>query len=164
MAELLLDSHFWIAIAFVVFMGVLVMAGVHKFAWKALGDAGAKVQAQLDEAAAIRKEAEDLLAHIKAQSVEAEAMAADMLKTAREDAKRLEKDAAVKLAEQIERRTVLAERKIASAEAQATAEVKAAAAELAAQMAENVLAARISGAKSDPLIDAAVKGLAGKLQ
>jgi F-type H+-transporting ATPase subunit b len=42
--------------------------------------------------------------------------------------------------------------------------VKAAAGELAAQLAETVLAARIAGAKTDPLIDAAIGQMAGKLQ
>ena len=68
------------------------------------------------------------------------------------------------LEEQIVRRTALAERKIAVAEAQASAEVKAAAADLAAQAAEAVLATRIAGAKSDPLIDEGLKGLAGRFQ
>ena len=76
----------------------------------------------------------------------------------------MQAEAQVRLAEQIERRGQLAERRIATAEAQAAAEVKAAAGELAAQMAEQVLAARIAGAKSDPLIDAAIGQLAGKLQ
>jgi F-type H+-transporting ATPase subunit b len=40
----------------------------------------------------------------------------------------------------------------------------AAAADLAAQMAENVLAQRLAGAKSDPLVDAAVGQLAEKLK
>ena len=40
--ELLTDAHFWVGIAFVVFLAILVMAGVHKFAWKALGDAATK--------------------------------------------------------------------------------------------------------------------------
>jgi F-type H+-transporting ATPase subunit b len=162
--ELLTDAHFWIAVAFVVFVGILVMAGIHKFAWKALGAAGERVQAQLDEAAAIRKEAEDLLAQIKIQSAEAEKTAAEMLSAAKAEAKRLEKESAEKLADQIKRRGEMAERKIATAEAQAAADVKAAAADLAAQLAENVLAARISGAKTDPLVDDALKGLAGKLQ
>ena len=87
MTELLTDAHFWVGVAFVVFIGILVWAGVHKLAWNKLGEAGAKVQAQLDEAAAIRKEAEDLLAQIKVQSAEAEKMAADMLATAQEEAR-----------------------------------------------------------------------------
>ena len=48
----------------------------------------------------------------------------------------------------------MAERKIATAEAQAAADVKAAAGELAAQIAEQVLAARVKGQKTDPLVDA----------
>lgn len=164
MTELLSDSHFWAGAALVVLLAILAKAGVHKLVWKALGDAGAKVQTQLDEAAAIRKEAEDLLAQIKAQTAEAEKAAAEMLAVAKSEAKRLEKEAQANLAEQIKRRGELAERKIAAAEAAAAAEVKAAAADLAAQMAEAVLAARIGGAKSDPLIDSGIGQLASKLQ
>ena len=161
---LLLDSHFWVAIAFLVFLGVLVWAGVHKLAWKSLGDAGAKVQAQLDEADALRREAQDLLDQVKAQKDASEKLAAEILANAKEEAQRLGVEAQAKLAEQIERRGQMAERKIAQAEAQAEAQVRAAAADLAAQMAEQVLVARLSGAKSDPLIDKAIGQLAGKLQ
>jgi F-type H+-transporting ATPase subunit b len=162
--ELLLDSHFWVGVALVVFVGVLVMAGVHKFAWKALGDAGDKVRAQLAEADDLRAEAQRLLDNIKVEREAAERHAAEMLANAEEQAKRLQVEANAKLAEQIERRGQLAERRIATAEAQATAEVKAAAAELAAQMAEQILTKRLAGAKSDPLIDTAIRQLAGKLQ
>jgi F-type H+-transporting ATPase subunit b len=162
--ELLLDSHFWVGVALVVFVGVLVMAGVHKFAWKALGDAGEKVRAQLAEADDLRAEAQRLLDNIKVEREAAELHAAEMLANAEEMAKRLQVEANAKLAEQIERRGQLAERRIATAEAQATADVKAAAAELAAQMAEQILTKRLTGAKTDPLIDSAIRQMAGKLQ
>jgi F-type H+-transporting ATPase subunit b len=162
--ELLLDAHFWVGVAFVVFLGVLVMAGVHRFAWKALGDAGAKVQAQLAEAQDLRAEAQRLLDNIKVEREAAERHAAEMLANAEEQAKRLQVEANAKLAEQIERRGQLAERRIATAEAQATADVKAAAADLAAQMAERILSQRIASAKTDPLIDTAIGQMAGKLQ
>ena len=162
--ELLLDAHFWVGVAFVVFLGVLVLAGVHKFAWKALGDAGDKVRAQLAEADDLRAEAQALLDNIKVEREAAEKHAAAMMADAEEAAKRLQVEANAKLAEQIERRGQLAERRIATAEAQATAEVKAAAADLAAQMAEQILSRRLVGAKSDPLIDTAIGQLASKLQ
>jgi F-type H+-transporting ATPase subunit b len=162
--ELLTVAHFWVGAAFVVFLVILVMAGVHKFAWKALGDAGDKVRAQLDEANRLRQEAEVLLARIKADRDASEKLSAEILANAEEQAKRMQAEAQERLVEQIERRGQLAERRIATAEAQAAAEVKAAAGELAAQMAEQVLAARIAGAKSDPLIDGAIGQLAGKLQ
>lgn len=164
MLELLQDEHFWVGVALVVLMGILVMVGVHKLVWKTLGDAGAKVQAELDEVTRLREEAQTLLADIKAHREASEAQAAEMLQNAKDEAVRLEKEAQVNLADQIRRRGELAERKIASAEAQATADVKAAAADLAAQMAETVLAARLGAAKSDPLIDRGVAELAAKLQ
>ena len=162
--QLLTVAHFWVGAAFVVFLVILVMAGVHKFAWKALGDAGDKVRAQLDEANRLRQEAEVLLARIKADRDASEKLSAEILANAEEQAKRMQAEAQERLVEQIERRGQLAERRIATAEAQAAAEVKAAAGELAAQMAESVLTARIAGAKTDPLIDSAIGQLAGKLQ
>ena len=162
--ELLLDAHFWVGVAFVIFLGVLIVAGVHKFAWKALGDAGEKVRAQLAEADELRAEAQRLLDNIKVEREAAEKHAAEMLANAEEQAKRLQVEANAKLAEQIERRGQLAERRIATAEAQATADVKAAAAELASQMAERILSQRLAGAKTDPLIDTAIGQMAGKLQ
>jgi F-type H+-transporting ATPase subunit b len=162
--ELLTEAHFWVGLAFVVFLGVLVFAGMHSLAWKALGDAGEKVRAQLDEANRLRQEAEVLLARIQADREASEKQSAEILANAEEQAKRLQAEAQERLEEQIERRGQLAERRIATAEVQAAAEVKAAAGELAAQLAEQVLVARIAGAKSDPLIDSAVGQLAGKLQ
>jgi F-type H+-transporting ATPase subunit b len=73
-------------------------------------------------------------------------------------------DAQAKLEETIARRAALAERKIASAEAQAAADVKAAAADLATQTAERLLTARIAAAKSDPSVDVAISQLATRLQ
>ncbi len=162
--ELITDAHFWVGAAFIVFLAVLVLAGVHKFAWKALGDAGDKVRAQLDEANRLREEAQSLLARIQADREQSEKLAAEIMANAQDQATRMQAEAQVRLAEQIERRGQLAERRIATAEAQAAAQVKAAAGELAANLAEQVLSARLVGAKSDPLIDVAIGQLAGKLQ
>ena len=121
-------------------------------------------RAQLDEANQLREEAQALLARIQSDREQSEKLAGEIMANAQDQARRMQVEAQERLAEQIERRGQLAERRIATAEAQAAAEVKAAAGELAALMAETVLAARIAGAKSDPLIDAAIGQLAGKLQ
>ena len=156
--ELLTEAHFWVGVAFVVFLVILVMAGVHRFAWKALGDAGEKVRAQLAEAEGLRAEAQALLDQIKAQKAASEKLAAEVMANAQDEAKRLQVEAQEKLKEQIERRGQLAERRIATAEAQA------AAADLASQMAEGVLKARLAGTKTDPLVDQAIGQLGAKLQ
>jgi len=163
-AELLTDAHFWVGVALVVFLGILALVGVPRMAAGALDAKAARVQAQLDEATQLREEAQALLAKIHADREASEKLAAEILANAQAQAKLMQDEAQAKLAEQLQRRGELAERRIATAEAQAAAEVKAAAADLAAQMAEQVLSARLAGAKSDPLVDSAIGQLAGKLQ
>jgi len=158
------EAHFWVGVAFVVFLGILAFVGVPRMAAGALDAKAARVQAQLDEATQLREEAQALLAKIHADRAASEKLAAEILANAQAQAKLMQEEAQAKLAEQLQRRGELAERRIATAEAQAAAEVKAAAADLAAQMAEQVLSARLSGAKSDPLVDSAIGQLAGKLQ
>ena len=157
------NPELWVGIGLLIFFGILIWAGVHKLVATQLDAKGAAIQAELDEAARLRAEAEALLAQIRAEKAEAEAQAAAMLKAAEDDARRLEAEAKVKLEESMARRQALAERRIEQAEAQATADVKAAAADLAARAAEHILTARVAGQKSDPLLDAAIAQLGARL-
>jgi len=158
------NAEFWVAVGLVILVGILVFAKVPGIALRELDARGIKIRAELDEAVRLREEASALLDQIKAQRLETEKLAAEILASAESEATRLRAEAKVKLAETIKRRQDLAERKIAIAEAQAAADVKAAAADLAAVIAEQVLSARVKGLKSDPLVDAAVAGLTGRFQ
>jgi F-type H+-transporting ATPase subunit b len=162
--ELLQDAEVWIAIGMVVFFAILIRAKVPGMAMKALDDRGAKIQAELNEALRLREEAQALLISIKTEREAAERLAAEIIANAEEDAKRMRADAHARLEDQIQRRRAMAERRIANAEVQAALDVKAAAAEAAADLAERVLADRLQGMTSDPLVDRAVAQLAGKLQ
>lgn len=157
------NPEFWVGVGLLLFFGIVW--------WKAramiAGMLDAKaltIQTDLDEAARLRAEAEAMLADIRAQREDAERQATEMLRAAEADAARLAVEAKARLEEQIARRAALAERKIASAEAEAAADVKAVAADLAAQAAEQILAARLATAKTDPQIDQAIAGLAARLQ
>jgi F-type H+-transporting ATPase subunit b len=158
------NPELYVLIALIAFLVIVVWVGGLKKIFAVLDDKSAKIQTDLDEAARLRAEAEAMLAEIRGQREDAEKQAAAMLAAAEADAAQLAVDAKVKLEEQIARRTALAERKIASAEAQAEADVKAAAADLATQTAEQVLAARIAGATTDAALDKAIGQLAGRLQ
>jgi F-type H+-transporting ATPase subunit b len=167
MSELLnpAEAEFWVGVGLLIFLAIIIfVAKAPKAIAAALDARAAKIQDDLNEAARIRAEAEAMLADIRKQREDAERQAAQMLAAAEADAARLATEAKAKLEEQVKRRAALAERKIATAEAQAAAEVKAAAADLAAQAAERVLAARIAAAKSDPSVDAAIAQLAERLQ
>ncbi len=161
----LANPELWVLVGLLAFIGLLVYLKVLPGAlFSALDAHAAKIKAELDEAQQLREEAQALLADVKAQREEAERQAVAMMEAAKADAERMAQEAKEKLEEQIKRRAEMAERKIAQAEAQAAADVKAAAVDLAAQAAETVLAARLAGAKSDPLADLAIGQLASKLQ
>ena len=159
------NAEFWVGVGLLIFLGIVIFVAKAPKAINAALDAkSAKIQADLDEAARIREEAQRLLTQLKAERAEAEAQAKDMLAAAQDEARRYEIEAKAKLEESLARRQLLAERKIANAEAQAAAEVKAAAADLAAQAAEVVLTQRLPGVKTDPLVDRAISQLGSKLQ
>jgi F-type H+-transporting ATPase subunit b len=158
------NAELWVGVGLLLFLGILWKAGAFRTATSALDAKSAKIQADLDEAARLRAEADALLTEIRRQSEESEARAKQMLADARAEAKRLEAEAKVRLEEQIVRRTELADRRIAAAEAQAAADVKAAAVDMAARVAEMVLAARLAGAKSDPAVDRAIEQIGERLQ
>jgi len=159
------EAEMWVGVGLLIFLAIVIfVAKAPRAIAEALDAKTAKIQADLDEAARIREEAQRLLAELKAERVEAERQAKDMLEAAQAEARRYEADAKAKLEESLTRRQQLAERKIANAEAQAAAEAKAAAAELAAQAAELILTKRISTATSDPQVDDAIKQLASRLQ
>ncbi len=158
------QAETWVGVGLLIFLGIVIF--VAKAPQMIAGQLDAKrdtIQHDLDEAARIRAEAERLLAELKAERVEAEAQVRGMLAAAEEQARAYEAEAKVRLEESLVRRQMLAERKIANAEAQAEAEVRAAAVDLAARMAETVLADRLAGAKSDPLVDRAIPLIAEKL-
>jgi F-type H+-transporting ATPase subunit b len=159
------EAEMWVGVGLLIFLAIVIFGAKAPKAIAAVLDAKtAAVQADLDEAARIRAEAERLLAELRAEREEAERQAKDMLAVAQEEARRYEADAKAKLDESLARRRALAERRIATAEAQAAAEVKAAAAELAAQAAETVLTQRLAGVTTDPLVDKAIPQISAKLQ
>ena len=159
----LANAELWVAVGLIAFFVIVVLAGVPKMVGGQLDAKAAKIQSELDEAARLRAEAEALLAQIRAEKAEAEAQAAEMLAAAEADARVMETEAKAKLEETLKRRQELAERRIAQAEAQASAEVKAAAADLAARAAEQILAARLAGQKTDPLLDDAIAQIGSRL-
>jgi F-type H+-transporting ATPase subunit b len=156
------DIETWVRLALVIFFVILIIARVPNNVLKSLGDTGAAVRAELDEAVRIRTEAQELLNRIKADRLKAEQKAREIIALAEEEAQRMAADARAKLEDNIRRREELAERKIAQAEAKAAADVKAAAADLAAQLAETILLDRTQKAGADTLVDKAIGQIEGR--
>ncbi|MCX7339626.1 MAG: ATP F0F1 synthase subunit B [Hyphomicrobiales bacterium] len=160
---MLTNTYLWSAIGLVIFFGVLVKFGVHNTILKALDARGEKVAAELAEAKKLREDAQKLLAEYEAKRKAAEAEAEAIIAAARDEAERLARDADVKMADFVTRRTKAAELKIAQAEAQATADVRAAAADAAAKAAEQLLRGQMTGKAGADMLARSLGDIKGKL-
>ena len=161
--ELLQEPEFWVAVGFVVMIGIFLWMGAPKMVAKVLDDRARAIEAELAEAARLRAEAEALLADYKRKSANAETEAAAIVTEARVDAERLASEMRAALAAQIERRGKQAQEKIAQAEAAAMAEIRALAADAAAGAAEKIIAARMDPKRASGLVEQSIKDLSSKL-
>jgi F-type H+-transporting ATPase subunit b len=157
------EAETWVAIAFICFLGLLVYVGVHRQLTKALDDRAARIKAELDEARKLRDDAAQLLADYQKKRQEAETEAQGIVAGARAEAERMAADAKAKVEEFVDRRTKLAETKIAQAEAQAAAEVRGAAAEAAVAAAERILTQEAKGKLAADLIAKGIEDVRKKL-
>ena len=135
-----LEAEFWVAVAFVILMGVFGWFGIHRTILKALDNRSVRIKQELDDARRLRDEAASLLADYKARHAAAEREAAEIITSAKEEAERIAAEAKTKMEDFVARRTKTAEGKIALAEAQALADVRAAAADAAVTAATTILA------------------------
>jgi F-type H+-transporting ATPase subunit b len=163
MTDLIYQPETWVAIAFLIFVGIVVKLGAPQVVFKALDDRSIRIKAELDEALKLRKEAEGVLAEYRRRQGEAEQTAESIVVNARVEADRLATEAKAKIEEFIARRTKMAETKIAQAEAQALADVRAAAADLAVAAAEAILVKTTHGAAAEALLAQGIGDLKAKL-
>jgi F-type H+-transporting ATPase subunit b len=160
---MLAEAETWVAIAFVIFVGVLIYFGVHKLILNALDQRAGRIRGELDEARRLKDEAAALLAEYRRKQQTAEREAAEIVAGAKAEAERLAAEAKTRMDEFVARRTRMAETKIAQAEAQALADVRAAAADAAVAAAEKILTQTVKGSVADDLLSKGIAELKSKL-
>src|SRR6201982_3900214 len=127
------EPETWVAIAFVILVGLFGYLGIHRTVLKALDNRSARIKAELDDARRLKDEAAKVLAEYKARRASAEREAEEIVTSAKAEAERIATEAKAKMEDFVARRTKTAESKIALAESQALADVSAAAAEATLQ-------------------------------
>jgi F-type H+-transporting ATPase subunit b len=157
------DPETWVAIAFVILMGIFAYLGVHRTVLKALDNRSARIKAELDDARRLKDEAAKVLADYKTRRASAEREAEDIIAGARAEAERIAAEAKTKLEDFVARRTKTAESKIALAEAQAVADVRAAAADAAITAASTILSQSVKGNVANDLLAKGIDEVRQKL-
>ncbi|MGB8608785.1 ATP F0F1 synthase subunit B [Bradyrhizobium sp.] len=151
------EPEFWVAVAFVILMGVFAYFGIHRTVLTTLDHRSERIKAELDDARRLKEEAAKLLAEYKARHASAEREAQDIIESAKAEAERIASEAKTKMEDFVARRTKTAESKIGLAEAQALADVRAAAADAAVTAASTIMSQSVKGPIADDLL---AKGIA----
>lgn len=156
------DSHFWYAVAFVVFIAlVLKLAG--KGILSGLDDRGRRIAAELEQAQKLREDAQAALAQFQRKQRDALKEAEDIVAQAREEAERIRVQAAKDLEVALKRREQQAIDKVAQAEAAALQQVRDLAVDIAVQATEKLLVENIDDSRNAVLVSGAIKDLSAKL-
>lgn len=158
-----LNAEMWVYISVTIFIILAVVIGkLPQRIGEALDGYIAGVRRQLDEAKAIRAEAETLLADARAKQAAASADAAAIVAHAKNEAALLVAEAKANLETTIERRKRIAEDKVTAAGRAAEAEIRARAAQLAIENARTELTAK-APAEAPRLTQAAISELERRL-
>lgn len=158
-----LQAEFWVAVAFVILMGVFGYFGIHRTLFKALDHRRDRIKLELEDARRLKEEAIKLLADYRARRESAMREAETIVANAKADAERIAAEARIKMEEFITRRTKSAQAKIAMAEAQALADVRAAAADAAVSAAAQIMSQSMRGPAADELLARGIDEVRAKL-
>jgi len=157
------DPTFWVAIAFVVFVALVV--------WKAWGSiVGAldkraqRIKETLEEAQKLREEAQAAKAHYQRLQRDALKEAEEILAHAKEEAVRMREEAEKKLEQSLARREQLAVEKIQAAEAKALAEVRGQMVDVAMAATGKLIRDNLDDATGKKLISNAIDEIPTRLQ
>ncbi|HCB34119.1 MAG TPA: ATP synthase F0 subunit B [Acidimicrobiaceae bacterium] len=154
------DEVIWGSLAFLILLVVM-----WKFAYpairKAMEGRTARIQAEIDAAAAANREAQELRARYDARLVEADAEAARIVEAARGEAERVRRERLAAIEPEIAERRAQAEADIEAARVRALADVRSQITSLAVGAASQVVMASLDADAHRRLIDDYIDNVGG---
>ena len=157
------NTNLIVLIAFIIFLGVLIKFKVPGMLTGMLDQRAVGIKSDLDEAKALREEAQTLLASYERKQKEVQEQADRIVAAAKKDAAIAADEAKEDLKASIARRLAAATDQIASAEAGAIKEVRDTAVTVAIGAANDVIAKQMTAKSATALIDDAIGEVAAKL-
>ncbi len=157
------NTNFVVLLAFLVFVGILIYFKVPGMVGGLLDKRAATIRGELDEARALREEAQALLASYERKQKDVQAQADRIVAAARDEAAKAAVLAKEEIRASVARRLASAEDQIASAQAAAIRDVRDRAITVAVGAAQDVIAAQMTAAQGNKLIDEAIAVVEAKL-
>ena len=159
----LFNTNFVVLLAFLLFVGVILYLKVPAMLSGMLDKRADGIRDDLNEAKALREEAQTVLASYERKQKEVQEQADRIVAAAKEEATAAGAQARVDLEKSVARRMAAAADQIGSAEAAAIKEVRDQAAAIAVAAARDVIAKQMSAADGNALIDDAIAQVDAKL-
>ena len=150
------NTDFVVSISFIAFALILIYLKVPSMMGKMLDQRAVSIKTELDEARALREEAQTILASYERKQKEVSEQAARIVEDAKNEAKEAAVQAKIDLEKSVQRRLTAAEEKIASAQASAEREVRDASITVAVEAATEILTSQISADVADKLTENAI--------
>jgi F-type H+-transporting ATPase subunit b len=157
------NTNFIVTLGFGLFIIVLFYFKVPGMIGKMLDQRAEGIKKELDEARALREEAQSILASYERKQKEVQEQADRIVDAARKDAEAAAAQAKEDLAKSVARRLAAAEDQITSAQAAAERDVRDAAVSIAISAARDVIAKQLTATEANKLIDAAIADVETKL-
>ncbi|WP_417279797.1 F0F1 ATP synthase subunit B [Celeribacter sp.] len=157
------NTNFVVLLGFLVFIGILLWKKVPSMIGGMLDQRAAGIKSELDEARALREEAQSILASYERKQREVQEQADAIVAQAKKDAEAAAVKAKEDLKSSIARRLAAAEEQIGAAEAAAIREVRNTAITVAVAAATDVIAKNMSAADANALIDTSIAEVGDKL-
>lgn len=159
---LLHEPVFWYSVAFVLFF-LLLGSRIFRPLAALLDGRAIRIRQDLDEAARLKREAEQMLAEARREREAALIEARQMVERSRQEAIRITEAAKREADANARRRERMAQDRIHAAERAAVNEVRGRAAEIASEAARAMVAAMLTPDTDAALIDRAIAGLPASL-
>ncbi|MFP7570968.1 F0F1 ATP synthase subunit B [Marivita sp. S2033] len=157
------NTDFVVLLGFLLFIGVLIYFKVPPLLMGLLDKRAENIRSELDEAKALREEAQALLASYERRQREVQDQADRIIAHAKQEAKVAGERAQVDLKNSIERRLAAAEDQIASAQAGAVKEVRDRAIAVAIEAARAVVSKQMTAKEAAKTIDESIATVGQKL-
>ncbi len=161
--DFLNNTNIVVGIGFVIFVGILVYFGVPGMLTRMLDSRAVKIRADLDEARALREEAQMLLASFERRQKEVAVQAEEIVVAARHEAEAAAEAAKEDIRKSVARRLHTATEQIEAAEQAAVRQIKDRAVAVAIAAAGDVMKGKMKADDANALIDAAIEDVGAKL-
>ena len=162
MKHFLENPETWVLVAFVIFVSLVAKKASSMIA-SALDARADAIKTELESAAHLREEAQNLLAQYQRQQRGVKEEVEVILEHARREGEMMTKDATARLAAQLSQRERQAKENIERNEAQVVDEIRATAAELAVAAAHTLVAQNLDKPRAAALIDRSIEDVGSRL-